>query len=286
MVCITGVSGSGNTLVEDVLYRGLKKRKGEPVGIPGPCRDIVGWEQIADVIFVDQTPIGTTPRANLLTYTKAFDPLRRLLADTEIARLRGYLPGTFSFNVEGGRCETCKGEGFEKVEMQFLSDVYVPCPECHGKRFRAEVLEVTYRGKNLTEIMNLTAAEAMAFSPNKPRSCEDSPHLSLLVWTICVWDNRSPPLSEVKHSVARGAYWDGTSGKLWIVVGGFLFSLSCKRGQRGAGDFSSTKTPLLCERGEDFLLSSWEAVSPKGKGTPSSSTNPLLACISPTSKNC
>ncbi len=164
MVCITGVSGSGkSTLVEDVLYRGLKKRKGEPVGIPGPCRDIIGWEQIADVIFVDQAPIGTTPRANLLTYTKAFDPLRRLLADTEIARLRGYTPGTFSFNVEGGRCETCKGEGFEKVEMQFLSDVYVPCPECHGKRFRAEVLEVTYRGKNLTEIMDLTAAEAMSF---------------------------------------------------------------------------------------------------------------------------
>ena len=164
MVCITGVSGSGkSTLVEEVLYRNLKKRKGESVGIPGPCRDITGGEQLADVIFVDQAPIGTTPRANLLTYTKAFDPLRRLLADTEMSRLRGYTPGTFSFNVEGGRCETCKGEGFEKVEMQFLSDVYVPCPECQGKRFREEVLEVTYEGKNLTEIMNLTVAEALEF---------------------------------------------------------------------------------------------------------------------------
>jgi len=164
MVCITGVSGSGkSTLVEDVLYRGLKKRRGEPVGIPGACDDISGGEQLSDVIFVDQAPIGTTPRANLLTYTKAFDPLRRLLADTEISRLRGYMPGTFSFNVEGGRCETCKGEGFEKVEMQFLSDVYVPCPECQGKRFRAEVLEVTYRGKNLTEIMGLTVSEALTF---------------------------------------------------------------------------------------------------------------------------
>lgn len=164
MVCITGVSGSGkSTLVEDVLYRGLKKRKGEPIGIPGACRDIVGWESLADVIFVDQAPIGTTPRANLLTYTKAFEPLRRLLAETDLSRLRGYTAGTFSFNVEGGRCETCKGEGFEKVEMQFLSDVYVPCPECHGKRFRAEVLEVAYRGKNLTEIMDMTAAEAMEF---------------------------------------------------------------------------------------------------------------------------
>jgi len=164
MVCITGVSGSGkSTLVEDVLYRGLKKRKGEPVGIPGACQDITGWESITDIIFVDQAPIGTTPRANLLTYTKAFDALRRLLAETELARLRGYGAGTFSFNVEGGRCETCKGEGFEKVEMQFLSDVYVPCPECQGKRFRDEVLEVTYKGKNLTEIMNLTVAEALEF---------------------------------------------------------------------------------------------------------------------------
>ncbi len=164
MVCLTGVSGSGkSTLVEEVLYRGLKKRKGEPVGIPGACRDIVGGELLADVIFVDQAPIGTTPRANLLTYTKAFEPLRRLLAETELARLRGYSAGTFSFNVEGGRCETCKGEGFEKVEMQFLSDVYVPCPECHGKRFRAEVLEVTYQGKNLTGIMDLTVAEALEF---------------------------------------------------------------------------------------------------------------------------
>jgi excinuclease ABC subunit A len=164
MVCITGVSGSGkSTLVEDVLYRGLKKRKGESVGIPGACRDLAGGEQLADVIFVDQAPIGTTPRANLLTYTKAFDPLRRLLAETELARLRGYTASTFSFNVEGGRCETCKGEGFEKVEMQFLSDVYVPCPECHGQRFRAEVLEVTYYGKNLTEIMGLTVAEALEF---------------------------------------------------------------------------------------------------------------------------
>ncbi|MBI3796387.1 MAG: excinuclease ABC subunit UvrA [Deltaproteobacteria bacterium] len=164
IVCLTGVSGSGkSTLVEEVLYRGLKKRKGEPVGIPGACRDIVGGDLIADVIFVDQAPIGTTPRANLLTYTKAFDPLRRLLAETELARLRGYGAGTFSFNVEGGRCDTCKGEGFEKIEMQFLSDVYVPCPECHGKRFRAEVLEVTYRGKNLTGIMDLTVAEALEF---------------------------------------------------------------------------------------------------------------------------
>ena len=168
MVCLTGVSGSGkSTLIEDVLYRGLKKRWGESVGIPGPCQDIVGAEHLADVIFVNQSQIGTTPRANLLTYTRAFDPLRRLLADTELARLRGYTTGTFSFNVEGGRCETCKGEGFEKVEMQFLSDVYVPCPECQGRRFRAEVLEVRYQGKNLTDIMAMTVSEALAFFAGK-----------------------------------------------------------------------------------------------------------------------
>ncbi len=168
MVCLTGVSGSGkSTLVEDVLYRGLKKRRGESVGIPGECQDILGLEQIADVIFVDQAQIGTTPRANLLTYTKAFDPLRRLLAGTELAKLRGYSTGTFSFNVEGGRCDACKGEGCEKVEMQFLSDVYVPCPECHGTRFRAEVLEVTYQGKNLTSIMAMTVNEAIEFFAGK-----------------------------------------------------------------------------------------------------------------------
>ncbi|MCS6924670.1 MAG: excinuclease ABC subunit UvrA [Candidatus Binatia bacterium] len=169
MVCITGVSGSGkSTLVEEVLYRGLKKRKGDPVGIPGACRDIVGDELIDDVVFVDQAAIGATPRANLLTYTKAFDPLRHLLAQTELAKLRGYTASTFSFNVEGGRCETCKGEGFEKIEMQFLSDLYVPCPECHGRRFRAEVLEVTYKGKNLTDILALTVAEALIFFADQP----------------------------------------------------------------------------------------------------------------------
>ena len=164
LVCLTGVSGSGkSTLVEDVLYRGLKKQRGEPVGIPGAYRAILGGDQLADIIFVDQSAIGTTPRANLLTYTKAFDTVRRLLSQTELARVRGYTPSTFSFNVEGGRCESCKGEGFEKVEMQFLSDVYVPCPECQGKRYRAEVLEVRYKGKSLTDILNFTVAEAIEF---------------------------------------------------------------------------------------------------------------------------
>ena len=251
MVCITGVSGSGkSTLVEEVLYRNLKKRKGEAVGIPGPCRDITGGEHLADVIFVDQAPIGTTPRANLLTYTKAFDPLRRLLADTEMSRLRGYAPGTFSFNVEGGRCETCKGEGFEKVEMQFLSDVYVPCPECHGKRFREEVLEVMYQGKNLTEIMNLTVAEALEFFSKQAELIK-----------------RITPLAAV--------------GLEYMRLGQSLTTLSGGEAQRlklAAHIGMEKEVPVsICSKMEK--MSNQRARS-------SSSMNPPLACILPTFKSC
>src|SRR5262249_39669178 len=147
-VAITGVSGSGkSTLIEDVLYRGLKKRRGEPVGIPGACRAIEGADRVADVILVDQAPIGSTPRANPVRFLRAFDAVRACCARTEEARIRGYAAATFSFNVPGGRCERCTGEGFEKIEMQFLSDVYVPCAECGGARFRPEVLEIRWRGR-------------------------------------------------------------------------------------------------------------------------------------------
>jgi excinuclease ABC subunit A len=161
-VAVTGVSGSGkSTLIEEVLYRGLKKRRGTPVGIPGPCRAIEGAERVAEVILVDQAPIGSTPRANPVTYLRAFDAIRASFAATEEARLRNYTAATFSFNVPGGRCETCSGEGFEKVEMQFLSDVYVPCAECAGARFQAEVLEVRLRGRSIREVLDLTVAEAV-----------------------------------------------------------------------------------------------------------------------------
>src|SRR5437660_6731448 len=138
LTCITGVSGSGkSTLVEEVIYRGLRRLLGEPAGIAGEHDAIEGWQSLGRVVLVDQAPIGTTPRANLLTYMGAYDGVRRLFAASEIARLGGYTASTFSFNVEGGRCEACRGEGYEKVEMQFLSDVYVPCPECEGGRFRS-----------------------------------------------------------------------------------------------------------------------------------------------------
>jgi len=161
LVCMTGVSGSGkSTLVDEVLYRGLRKRMGEPVPTPGACDAIDGAERIAELVLVDQAPLSATPRANPVTYMGAFTPFRALFARADVARLRGYTPSTFSFNVAGGRCERCRGEGFEKIEMQFLSDVYVPCPECAGLRFTAEVLEVKVRGRSIAEVLDLTVAEA------------------------------------------------------------------------------------------------------------------------------
>ncbi|MET0151940.1 MAG: excinuclease ABC subunit UvrA [Candidatus Binatia bacterium] len=170
LTCITGVSGSGkSTLVEEILYRGLKRLLGEPAGIPGEHDAIEGWRTLGRVVLVDQAPIGTTPRANLLTYMGAYDSVRRAFAAAEVARLRGYTASTFSFNVEGGRCETCRGEGYEKVEMQFLSDVYVPCAECQGARFRPEVLEAHVLGRSIRDVFDMTVAEAMDFF----RDCAD-----------------------------------------------------------------------------------------------------------------
>jgi excinuclease ABC subunit A len=163
-VCITGVSGSGkSTLAEEILYKGLKRLKGQSVGKPGRHNAIHGAENITSVELVDQRPIGRTPRANILTYTKALDPIRKLLAATSDAKERGLGPGHFSFNVNGGRCETCKGEGFEKVEMQFLSDVLITCPDCRGQRFKPQVLDVTYKGVGIHNILQMTVKQALGF---------------------------------------------------------------------------------------------------------------------------
>lgn len=164
MVCITGVSGSGkSTLVQDVLYNNLKRIRGDTSLEPGKCKGILGHELIADVVLVDQSPIGKTPRANPVTYVKAFDHIRKLFADCELSRRRGYTSGTFSFNSGDGRCDYCKGNGFEKIEMQFLSDVFVSCPQCGGKRYKDEILEVKYKGKNIAEVLNMTVWEAREF---------------------------------------------------------------------------------------------------------------------------
>ena len=171
-VCLTGVSGSGkSTLAEEIIYKGIKRSKGAPQGTPGRHTGIRGLELIDDAVLVDQRPIGRTPRANPLTYVKAMDPVRTLLSQTDEARKKGFGKKHFSFNVAGGRCETCKGTGFEKVEMQFLSDVFITCPECGGKRFKEPVLEVRYRGKNIYDILSLTIDQAMEFFEDQAAIC-------------------------------------------------------------------------------------------------------------------
>jgi excinuclease ABC subunit A len=163
-VCLTGVSGSGkSTLAEEILYKAAKRALGDPQGRPGQHAAVTGLEKIDDVVLVDQRAIGRTPRANALTYTKALEPIRRLLAAVPDARANGFGPGHFSFNIAGGRCETCKGEGFEKVEMQFLSDVFITCPVCNGKRFNLDVLEVFYDGRNIHDILTMTVDQALVF---------------------------------------------------------------------------------------------------------------------------
>ena len=168
--CLTGVSGSGkSTLAEEIVYKGVKRLMGSPQGKAGRHRGITGIGQIDDVVLVDQRAIGRTPRANALTYTKALDPIRRLLAATPSARAAGLEPGHFSFNVAGGRCETCKGDGFEKVEMQFLSDVFITCPECNGKRFKPEILEIEYNGSNIDDILKMTVDRGLDFFSGHPQ---------------------------------------------------------------------------------------------------------------------
>ncbi|MDJ0987447.1 MAG: excinuclease ABC subunit UvrA [Desulfobacterales bacterium] len=163
-VCLTGVSGSGkSTLAEEILYKAVKRALGDPQDRPGRHQKLTGINHIDDVVLIDQRAIGRTPRANALTYTKALDPIRKLLAATEDARAKNFGPGYFSFNVDGGRCETCKGDGFEKVEMQFLSDVFITCPDCKGRRFTEAILQITYQGKNINDILNLTVSQALDF---------------------------------------------------------------------------------------------------------------------------
>jgi excinuclease ABC subunit A len=164
LVCITGVSGSGkSTLVHDVLYSGLKRLKGEPVEKVGACTAIQGHEQISSVEMVDQSPIGRSPRSNPITYVQVFDQIRTLFAQTQAAKIHGYTPGHFSFNVPGGRCEVCEGDGVVKVEMQFLADLYLLCDVCKGARYKKEILDVQYHGKNITDILGMTVSEAIRF---------------------------------------------------------------------------------------------------------------------------
>ena len=163
-VVITGVSGSGkSTLVHDVVYGGLAKLKGMNPPKIGKFKDITGSEYLDELEIVDQSPIGKTPRSNPISYIKAYEHIRELFASTHQARARGYKPGFFSFNVPGGRCETCTGDGFIKVEMQFLADLYLECEDCNGTRFKKEIREITYRGKNLVDVLGMTVDQAIEF---------------------------------------------------------------------------------------------------------------------------
>jgi excinuclease ABC subunit A len=170
LTCVTGVSGSGkSTFVHDVLYAALKRAKGDWDRRVGTHRKLEGAEFITDVVLVDQAPIGRTPRSNPVTYLKAFDPIRELFASTKDARSRGLTASHFSFNVPGGRCEACEGEGEVKVEMQFLADVFVPCEVCEGKRFKPQVLEVKYRGRSVDQVLDMTVREALTFFSTSPK---------------------------------------------------------------------------------------------------------------------
>jgi excinuclease ABC subunit A len=170
LTCVTGVSGSGkSTLVHDVIYAALKRAKGDWDRRVGAHRKLEGAEFITDVVLVDQAPIGRTPRSNPVTYLKAFDPIRELFAGTKDARSRGLTASHFSFNVPGGRCEACEGEGEVKVEMQFLADVFVPCEQCEGKRFKPQVLEVKYRGRGVDQVLDMTVREALTFFSSSPK---------------------------------------------------------------------------------------------------------------------
>lgn len=170
LTCVTGVSGSGkSTLVNEILYKGLNRLINNSHDKPGKHHSVDGYDGIRRIIDVDQSPIGRTPRSNPATYTGLFTPIRELFAQTRESKTRGYLPGRFSFNVYGGRCETCRGDGFLKIEMQFLPDVYIPCDTCHGRRYNKETLNVRFKGNNISEVLKMSVKEAKEFFINIPK---------------------------------------------------------------------------------------------------------------------
>jgi len=164
LTCITGVSGSGkSTLINDTLYRYAARELNDANESPAPCQDLLGLERLDKVVNIDQSPIGRTPRSNPATYTGLFTPIRELFAGVPESRSRGYQPGRFSFNVKGGRCEACQGDGVIQVAMHFLPDIYVPCDVCKGQRYNRETLDIRYKGRNIHEVLEMTVEDALAF---------------------------------------------------------------------------------------------------------------------------
>ena len=169
-VCVTGVSGSGkSSLVNEILYKALARDLNRAKTIPGKHKEIKGMENLDKVIAIDQSPIGRTPRSNPATYTGVFTDIRMLYAATTDAKMRGFTPSRFSFNVKGGRCEACQGDGIIKIEMHFLPDVFVPCEVCHGRRYNSETLEVHYKEKNIAEVLDMTVNKAVEFFKHIPK---------------------------------------------------------------------------------------------------------------------
>ena len=201
LVCITGVSGSGkSSLVYEILYKKLNQRINNGRDLPGKHDDVLGVEGVDKVVKIDQSPIGRTPRSNPATYTGAFTPIRELFANLPESRVRGYKPGRFSFNVKGGRCEACQGEGYNQIEMQFLPDVTVPCEICQGLRYNREALEVTMRGKHIADVLNMTVDTALEFFGNFPRISPKLKTLRDVGWATSGWASPPPPCREARPS--------------------------------------------------------------------------------------
>ena len=167
---MTGVSGSGkSTLVNEILFRAVANRLHRAKMRPGKHRKVTGTQDVDKIINIDQSPIGRTPRSNPATYTGVFDHIRELYSRTPESRARGYKPGRFSFNVKGGRCEVCAGDGQIKIEMHFLPDVYVPCEQCHGKRYNRETLDIRFKGRTISDVLEMSVEEALEFFKNIPK---------------------------------------------------------------------------------------------------------------------
>ena len=199
--CVTGVSGSGkSSLINEILYKRLAKELNRAKTRAGRHEEMLGLEKLDKVINIDQSPIGRTPRSNPATYTGLFDMIRDVFAQTTEAKVRGYQKGRFSFNVKGGRCEACSGDGIVKIEMHFLPDIYVPCEVCHGKRYNRETLEVKYKGKTISDVLDMTVEEALQFFENIPRikiSCK--PYM-MSVFPMCSWGSPPQRFPAVKRS--------------------------------------------------------------------------------------